>query len=96
MTVPVLLCLFLVATFYLLLHGRAMKQIERDHEKIAAIMENFLLSEATEGDLEMTIDKIQSFQSIDHVWVVGNTLFVSYKRGGTVSWSLAENKGDEK
>jgi len=73
------------------------QEIESDHKEIKKILDEALLSNEPIIKLNEAIPKINKYSTVDSVWFSGLTIFVKYKKGGLVSWSISpENLNKEK
>ena len=61
--------------------------MRRDHAGIEAILDKAVLSRDPATAFKDAIPRIRSFPSVDSAWTDGTTMFVKYRRGGTVTWT---------
>ncbi len=64
------------------------EMIKSDHDAISSILDKALLNENPKREFESSLKKIRAYASVDSAWISGSSLFVKYKQGGVVSWTI--------
>jgi len=84
----IILSLVIIIIVISLLFLLKIKNIESDHKQIKEICDKALISNNPEEQFQKAISKIKDFKTVEKVWFLSNTLYVKYKDGGQVSWSI--------
>jgi hypothetical protein len=86
--ITIVVLILILSTCFVFMNYKHKQSIESDHKKIKAMMDDALLSADPIKRFDELFPKIISHPRVDSVWISGTTLYLKYKKGGLVSWSV--------